>query len=225
MVNLSSDEKDNFKKDNTIKDSKDEATESQEKELTECNIKSDIKEISNHRHGKNISMAILLAFIPGIFGFLGLGHFYCKRFRPGFVYLLIGLLTFFVIFLCYILFNNLILLIVIFIGYLILLIWQIYDVKSIASKYNLENMTQYTSNNNNNKDKISIEVEFPKITYYNLGLSLIEMIARNRIVIFYSQISMYSMPAITALALFLMVSSTIILIQDETVERALENWE
>lgn len=159
-------------------------------------------------------MAIFLAFIPGIFGFLGLGHFYSRKFRLGFLYLSIGLLTYFVIFLFFdILFNYYISLIVIYIGYLIMLIWQTYDVKYKVTKFNLENMTYHLSNNSN---KISIEVEFPKITYHNIGLSLIERISKNRIAAFYATISMYSMPAITALALFLMVTSTIILIQNET---------
>ena len=173
-------------------------------------------------------MAIFLAFIPGIFGFLGLGHFYSRKFRLGFVYLSIGLLTYLVIFLFFviflsfdILFNYYISLIVIYIGYLILLIWQTYDVKYKVTKFNFEHMTYHLSNNSN---KISIEVEFPKITYHNIGLSLIEIIARNRIAALYATISMYSMPAITALALFLMVASTIILIQNETAREAVREF-
>ena len=90
--------------------------------------------------------------------------------------------------------NDIILLLVIFIGYLILWVWQIYDAKSYAIKYNLENAVRNKNNllnNKNNENKIRIEVEFPKITYQNIGLSLIERIARNRVTTFYATIRAY----------------------------------
>jgi membrane-associated protease RseP (regulator of RpoE activity) len=209
MVSLSFDDKENCEED-TLKN----------KKFSDYNNKPTIEQTRDH-HGKNIKIAILLASLPGIFGFLGLGHFYCRKFRLGFVYLFIGIITVFLMFLLLgIISNNTILLLVIFIGYLILWVWQIYDVKSYAIKYNLENAVINKNNflnNKNNENKIRIEVEFPKITYHNVGLSLIERIARNRLTNFYATISMYSMPAITGIAIFLTIGSIIVLFQNDSI--------
>jgi hypothetical protein len=225
MVNLSSDDKENCDED-TLKNFKYEATLQQNKKFSDYNNKSNIEQTRDH-HDKNIKIAILLAFLPGIFGFLGLGHFYCRKFRLGLVYLFIGIITFFIMFLSLGLFSNYIILpLLIFIGYVILWVWQIYDAKSYVIEYNLENAVINKNNllnNKNNENKIRIEVEFPKITYHNIGLSLIERIARKRLINFYATISMYCMPAITGIAIFLMIGSIIVLFQNDSAREAIRS--
>ena len=223
MVNLSSDGKKNCEKD-MFKNFKYEATLQQNKKFSDYNNKSNIEHTREH-HGKNIKIAILLASLPGIFGFLGLGHFYCRKFRLGFAYLFIGIITLFIMFLSLgLFFNYIILPLLIFMGYVILWVWQIYDAKSYAIKYNLEDAVINKNNllnNKNNENKIRIEVEFPKITYHNIGLSLIERIARNRVTSFYATISMYSMPAITGIAIFLIIGSISVSFQNDSAREGI----
>lgn len=67
-----------------------------------------------------------------------------------------------------------------------------------------------------NKDSFRIEVEFPRITYYNIGLAMLETFAKTRIAALYGMISTYSMPFITAIALYLMIWSLVVLLSNES---------
>ena len=69
-------------------------------------------------------LALAVALIPGSAGFLGIGHYYLRRLRRGFVLFLIGWVLYF-------LFGNL----PIGLGsYLALYLWQAYDVYHISRR-------------------------------------------------------------------------------------------
>lgn len=71
------------------------------------------------------------------------------------------------------------------------------------------------------KDKFRIEVEFPKITYYNLGLSILETLSKTRVASLYGKISTYSMPIITAISLYITIGGLMVLISNADIREAI----
>ena len=71
------------------------------------------------------------------------------------------------------------------------------------------------------KDKFRIEVEFPKITYYNLGLSILETLSKTRLASLYGKISTYSMPIITAISLYMTIGGLMVLILNTDIRQVI----
>ncbi len=70
------------------------------------------------------------------------------------------------------------------------------------------------------KHKFRIEVEFPIITYCNLGLDILETLSKTRVASLYHKISTYSMPIITAISLYMTIGSLMILISSADAMQA-----
>lgn len=82
------------------------------------------------------STAALFAILPGLLGFLGIGHFYARRLGTGFLFLLAGLALLLAAGMCFWHLGEEVWAIVFGIAYVGLLVWQTFDATTSVREHN-----------------------------------------------------------------------------------------
>jgi len=82
------------------------------------------------------STAALFAILPGLLGFLGIGHFYARRLGTGFLFLLAGLALLLAAGMCFWYFGEVVWAIVFSIAYVGVLVWQTFDAAACVREHN-----------------------------------------------------------------------------------------
>lgn len=90
----------------------------------------------NYNPYKNPTTAALIAIIGGIFGFMGIGHIYAGKIGKGIIILVGGIILFAVGLLTLSFFFGFVAGIPLLIIYFVIWIWQIFDARATARKFN-----------------------------------------------------------------------------------------